>query len=372
MKFSYCFLLIVFIFPCNIQGQTGFYIKGELENAEGLKVYLSWQGDRLTSITEIPLLDSAVVYGKSFELTGQVEEPGYYTIFIQKKEGWKTFILENKTYQISGDANKIWDAKLEGSEEMRIWEEYATAVNPLIEKGNAVADSSQMMYAQGDTTLGRTYSEQKQLYDKQIAILSKDFILKYPDSYVSLFLSNNLDQVFNKEERRQVYEKLSNRIRQHSFAQKLHYELYELDDLIGIGKPAIPFSLRDQFDNMVHLSDYRGKYVLVEFWASWCGRCRVYYSPFLFELYHRYQFRGFEILGVSVNKNTEYWKWAVEEDGLPWPNVLDIKDGTHGVAFQYGIKTLPTNFLLDENGVLIAKNLHGEALAEKLRELFRN
>ena len=370
MKASLLFYLVLF-FLCSAQAQTGFIIHGELENAEGLNVYLTRLSNPLISVSEIPTLDSDVVYNGRFELAGQVEEPYYYMIFIEDKKGWKTFILENKTYQLTGDADKIWDAKLEGSEEIQIRKEYTVALNPLIEKANAASDSSRMMHAQGDTALGRMYGEQNRFYNDQKSILSRDFILKYPDSYTSLFLSGNLDRVFTKEERRLLYEKLSDRLKEHSFAKTLYYELYELDDLMGIGKPAIPFTLQDQFGNKVNLSDYRGKYMLVEFWASWCGICRAYYSPFMFNLYYQYQLQGFEILGVSIDKKPEHWKGAIEEDGLPWQNVLDLKDGKNEVASQYGIKALPTNYLLDRNGVLIARDVRGEALAEKLHELFR-
>lgn len=103
---------------------------------------------------------------------------------------------------------------------------------------------------------------------------------------------------------------------------------------------------------------------------SWCGPCRGDH-PFIIELYHQYQLKGFEILSVSLDKKADNWKRAIEEDELPWQNVLDLKDGKNEVASQYGIKMIPANFLLDRNGVLIARDIRGEALAEKLSELFR-
>lgn len=369
MNLNYYLFLILLIFSYSIRAQTGFSIQGELENAEGLKVYLTQRGDALILGTETPLLDSTVVRNGLFKFTGAVEEPNYYAIFVGDKKGWKTFILENKAYQITGDADKIWEAKIEGSEEIQIYKEYATQVNPLIEKLNAASDSSQLMFARGDTTLGKMYGEQNVFYSKQMVVLARDFILKYPDSYTSLFLFRGLDKVYNKEERRQVYEKLSDRVKQHAFAKTLYYELYKLDDLIALGKQTIPFSLQDQFGNTVALNDYKGKYVLIDFWASWCGPCRAEHS-YMIKLYELYQSKGLEILGVSLDKNPENWKRVIEEDELPWRNVLDLQDGKNEIAAQYGVKALPSNFLLDRNGVLIATNLRYEAMAEKLQELF--
>ncbi|MEZ4990964.1 MAG: TlpA disulfide reductase family protein [Saprospiraceae bacterium] len=348
--------------------QSGFSIKGNLENAESLKVYLTQRGGALATGTETLLLDSVVVANGQFKLQGRIEEPGYYSIIVESKRGWKPFLLENKEYEITGDADAIWKAEVDGSDEISIKKEYAERVNPLITKMNIAGDSLQVMFGRGDTSLARVYAEQNMFYSKQIKLVAKDIILKYPEAYTSLFLFPELEGVLNMEEQQQLYEKLSDGLKQHSFAKHLYYELYELHDLIRIGKEAIPISLQDQFGNAVSLKDFQGKYVLIDFWASWCGPCRADH-PSLIELYEQYHSKGLEILSISIDHKIEHWKRAIAEDKLPWPNVLDLKNGQNEVASQYGIKVVPSNFLLDKSGILIAKDLDRAALEKKLREL---
>ncbi len=361
------FLLLTVSFA---KAQPGFSIQGQLENAEGLKIYLTKRGNALSSGSETILLDSIIVRNKTFQIQGQVDEPAYYSLFVENKKGWKPFILENKIYKISGNADAIWEAKVEGTEEIKLTKEYATLVNPLIEQLNAAADSSSVARDRGDTALARAYNDQNQFFNKQISIVSRDFIIKYPDAYISLFLFRELESVFNKEEQKQVFNKLAAKLKQHSFGEKLYYELYKVDSLIGIGKLAIPFTLQDPYGNWINLSDFKGKYVLVDFWASWCGPCRGDH-PFLVELYRSYQPVGFEILSISTDQNLDKWKKAIADDELPWKNVSDLKNGVNEVALKYGINSLPTNFLLDKNGVIIARDLHNEDLEKKLLEIFK-
>lgn len=359
--------LLVF---CKTQAQIGFGINGTLENAEGLKVYLEKQKNALSSSGGIIILDSTLIRNKTFRFQGQLNEPEYYSIHIEDKRGWKSFLLENKVYHISGNGDMIWAAKMEGSEEIKLGEEHASLIRPLIEQLNAASDSSTLMYAIGDTLRSREFGELNQFFWKQISVAERDFMLKYPDAYTSLFLFRKLEVAFDKNEQRQVFEQLSNRIKQHSLAKKIYYELYEADTLIDIGKPAIPFTLQDPYGNWINLSGFKGKYVLLDFWASWCGKCRGDY-PFLIELYYRYQLEGFEILSLSADEDLAQWKRAIADDGLPWSNVSDFKNGINEVALKYGIYKLPRNFLLDKNGNIIAMNLQGQALADKLLEIFR-
>jgi peroxiredoxin len=141
----------------------------------------------------------------------------------------------------------------------------------------------------------------------------------------------------------------------------------EIAKKTGVGKYAMEFTQNDTLGNPVSLSSFKGKYVLVDFWASWCGPCRAE-NPNVVKTYQKFQNKNFTILSVSLDRpgQKERWLKAIHDDGLTWTHVSDLKFWDNAVAKQYGIRAIPQNLLLDPSGKIIAKNLRGEELAEKL------
>jgi peroxiredoxin len=147
-------------------------------------------------------------------------------------------------------------------------------------------------------------------------------------------------------------------------------EQIEIAKKTGIGKTAMDFTQNDTLGNPVSLSSFKGKYVLVDFWASWCGPCRVE-NPNVVRVFNQYKDKGFTVLGVSLDRPNAKDKWlkAIHDDKLTWTHVSDLKFWDNDVAKQYGIKAIPQNLLIDPQGVIIAKNLRGEDLEAKLGEV---
>jgi thiol-disulfide isomerase/thioredoxin len=137
---------------------------------------------------------------------------------------------------------------------------------------------------------------------------------------------------------------------------------------IAIGAVAPGFVSTDTAGKQIDLKGSRGKYTLVEFWASWCAPCREE-SPTLVRLYNEYKGKGFTILSVSIDKNTTQWKNAIHQDGYTWENVCDMNGYGGPTAALYTVTAIPNSFLLDKNGRIIAKNLRGKVLESKLAEL---
>lgn len=146
----------------------------------------------------------------------------------------------------------------------------------------------------------------------------------------------------------------------------------EIDKLrkLAVGQPAPEFEGYTPNNKTVKLSDYKGKYTLVDFWASWCVPCRKE-NPNLVRIYNEFKDRNFTILGVSLDNNPGSWMRAIEDDNLPWTNISDLKAWTSSLVIDYRIKAIPSSVLVDPNGIIIAKNLRSAELEQFLKDVLR-
>lgn len=144
----------------------------------------------------------------------------------------------------------------------------------------------------------------------------------------------------------------------------------EASKMLAIGMEAPEIALPNPDGEIVPLSSLRGKYVLVDFWAKWCGPCRKE-NPNVVNVYNKYHDKGFEVYGVSLDRKKEDWLLAIEQDGLHWTQVSDLKYWNSEAAKTYNVKSIPFALLLDPDGKIIGKNLRGRALEQKLEEIFK-
>jgi peroxiredoxin len=175
----------------------------------------------------------------------------------------------------------------------------------------------------------------------------------------------------NKEELEKMLNHLQPEAKQNVFAKKMQQRI-DIDKTTAVGKPALDFVQNDTSGNAVALKDFRGKYVLIDFWASWCVPCRKE-NPNVVKAYNDFKDKNFTILGVSLDQPNAKAKWlkAIKDDQLTWTHVSDLQFYNNAVAKLYGIKSIPANLLIGPDGVILAKDLHGEMLEEALRKYIK-
>jgi peroxiredoxin len=199
--------------------------------------------------------------------------------------------------------------------------------------------------------------------------LTKNYINKNPDSYFSLMAlsemaNGNSDKAIANEP---AFKSLSTRLKTSKDGENLA-RLIEAGRITSVGTIAPDFVENDVNDKPVKLSDFKGKYVLLDFWASWCGPCRAE-NPNVVKAYNKYKDKNFTVLGVSLDAKKEPWLAAIKTDGLTWTQISDLKGWNNMVAKQYTIRSIPQNFLIDPTGKIVGKNLRGDDLETKLASL---
>jgi peroxiredoxin len=199
--------------------------------------------------------------------------------------------------------------------------------------------------------------------------IMRDFLQNNCNSPIALYVLNKYaDYEINLAEIEPMFNKLGKHIRNTPGGKEFASGL-EAAKKTAVGQPALDFAQPDVEGKNVSLASYKGKYLLIGFWASWCGPCRAE-NPNVLKAYSRFRDKGFDVLSVSLDDKREKWVAAIQADNLQWTQVSDLKGWKNEVAEKYGIRAIPQNLLIDPKGNIIAKNLRGDALEKKLEEVF--
>jgi len=318
-------------------------------------------------------MDSGRVKNGSFVIKGHSSAPEHCLLGIQGKEGKEFrlgFWLQAGELNLIGKKDSIAKAVITGSPTQDESVQFQAGQKDLDAIESQLDRSYDQARAKNDKhqldSLENVFTD----LDKKRRQYVKDYAAAHPASYVTAY-AIYATFVFNPQasELRPLYKGLDPAIQSSYFGQQVKASL-DAAELTDIGQPAPAFVQNDPDGKPVSLASFKGKYVLLDFWASWCGPCRAE-NPNVVAAYQKYAPKGFTILGVSLDNNKDKWLAAVKKDQLAWTQVSDLKGWQNKAADLYGIKGIPMNYLLDRDGKIIAKSLRGEDLEKKLGELMK-
>ncbi|HTN35469.1 MAG TPA: TlpA disulfide reductase family protein, partial [Arachidicoccus sp.] len=249
------------------------------------------------------------------------------------------------------------------------WEKFQASTKVISDQEDSLFQRYQTARMQNDTAAAAAIEKQNDGLNDKKEEASKKFIKENPKSYVSLNLLRSLTYTTDYGDLNKMFTGLDTAIQHSVSGVKIEKQLATMKQT-AVGQPAIDFTLNDVNGKSVSLSSFKGKYVLVDFWASWCGPCRAE-NPNVVKAFDKYKSKGFTILGVSLDEDGAKWKEAIEHDKLAWTQVSDLKGWKADVAEKYGVRAIPANFLIDKEGTIIGHNLRGEELEAKLAEVVK-
>jgi len=308
----------------------------------------------------------------TYEKTIRMTEPGYYRLAFYGRQ-FVTFVLDKSNIEINVDGNDpagFYEVK--GSPDQDLVAQVQMLMNNVqnspdlaqLEKDFSVASASQDL-----ARITELQNEYLRIIGKghdQVAAILKD----QPPSLglINLLQQNNL---LDRDKYYDLYISSAEKIKKEWPDYRVSKEFIAMVDkmkITAIGQLSPEIEMPDPNGQMIKLSSLKGKYVLVDFWAKWCGPCRRE-NPNVVKAYNKYKDKGFEVFGVSLDRNKEDWIQAIQEDGLTWTQVSDLKYFESQAATDYNITAIPFSILLDPEGKIIAKNLRGAALDKKLEEV---
>ncbi|RAR70007.1 TlpA disulfide reductase family protein [Flavobacterium aciduliphilum] len=381
MKKIVCLVTILFaLVSCKKVADGEFLLTGSAKGIANGKTVIIKKQNELGIVVNV---DSTKIKDGKFELKGKVKDPNLMVLFIKGLQQPIPFILESGAIEVTVDKDSIWKSEIGGTYNNDEFQKFNTQMNGIQKKLVAYqnANFQKLMMAQQKKDQA-TIDNLK----KGFSVLQKEmetFVSNYPkenkEAFISLLLlkSQLKSPNFKLDAFQKDFNNLDASLKNSKIGKELQKEikLLEKNSTETAATNSAPtlapdFSSKSPNGQTVSLLKSLGKVTILDFWASWCGPCRKE-NPNVVAIYKEFHDKGLNIVGVSLDDDATKWKQAIAKDGITWVQVSNLKGWDDPIAKLYHVEQIPTTFILDEKGAIIAKDLRGEALRTKISELLK-
>ena len=354
----------------------GAVVKGNLINGEGETIVL----ERLTSTDIFPRDSAEIGSDGNFKLTdAEITEPGFYRLRVDQNNFVILLLKNGDKADVTGNALDFYKSyEVSGSEESQKLRMLDKRLRQDYELTDSLRKSFMQMQSSGQYNMDSVKQSIDDIF-MEAQVKKQEFVHGFieenKNSLATLSAVQSLKYDENAELFGQVASNLETTYPNSDYVKQFKKQLVDLKSKqqaaakTGIGAEAPEIIVQTPDGETIKLSDFRGKVTMVDFWAAWCKPCRAE-NPNVVRVYNKYHDKGFEVFGVSLDRDKESWVMAIQQDGLPWKHGSELKFWQSSFVPAYNLDGIPMTYLLDENGIIIAKGLRGAQLEAKLQEIF--